>query len=475
MPIRKITMKKIVHILCVALAVVASAPVSALQLQLSLNLSPLLQLQATVSSVLDPVLNAGCSWPLVSDQDLINLAFPDESATYWTAVLPYVPGTRLRIDGQFPQARYFSFNTYAPTLAAVDAVADYKIDPVVAGANPYRSLGAAAGGRYVVYAAPTAKPAQPAANTVYSGEFPLVLGLTVPLNPVILLIYRIYLPEVDGQGGVPLPTLTLQTADGRHSLVKLDMKACEPLPPEGLLPGLLNDFIREASLPAPVTELMATAPLPLTPSEPEFVRNYGVPEAVRQSLSNALGFELPGAALTVSANISLFPNVDNAYMTALLSRDKGSMYVARGKAPRQAESPAEAPLGGAQVRYWSICTNELVTQRFVACAPDQDLPLDRDGYFTVVVSDPAQRPANVIAANGMAWLPWGAIYPDSFMIYRHMLPSPHFSEAIQNIPYGTPAADVMSEYFPSVTYCDRATVESAGADPAAVFAACASP
>jgi hypothetical protein len=53
-----------------------------------------------------------------------------------------------------------------------------------------------------------------------------------------------------------------------------------------------------------------------------------------------------------------------------------------------------------------------------------------------------------------------------------MLPSSHFAEAIQNIPYGTPPEEVMGEYYPRVAYCDRATIETAGNNPAVIFAAC---
>ena len=53
-----------------------------------------------------------------------------------------------------------------------------------------------------------------------------------------------------------------------------------------------------------------------------------------------------------------------------------------------------------------------------------------------------------------------------------MLPSPHFAEAVHNVPYGTPASDIMGDYLPAIRYCDRATIEAAGTAPAAVFAAC---
>ena len=402
---------------------------------------------------------AACSWLLVSNPDLLNIAFPDKAATYWVGGFPAIPGTRLRIEGDFPQARYFSFNVYDPLLRPVDALTDYQLLTREGRANPYRAMGAE-GGSYVAYIVPEPKPETPAPNTLYSGSIALPGGQSLPLNPLIQVIYRIYLPEGDGSGGVPLPKLTLETSDGMPLLA---LALCEPLPPDSL-PGLLNDAIREASFPFGA---------PAGADEPPRVnRFYNLPESGRTLLSSLLGIEIPPNALTESGGGGFLSNVDNAYVSALFRRERGSLYVVRAKAPRAANHPDEAPNGAAQLRYWSLCTNEILTQRFVDCLSDAELPLDAQGYFTLVVSDPAERPANAIPGNGIAWLPWGGVYPDSLLIYRHMLPDPDFAEAIQNIPYGTPPEEVMGEYFPRLAYCDRATIEAAGASGAAVLAAC---
>lgn len=410
----------------------------------------------------------GCSWLFVSNPDLANVAFPDEFATYWVATLPAVPGTRLRIEGQYPQARYFSYNVYDPALRPVDAVTDYALLPRVVGSNPYRTVGVSPGAEYVAYIRPEARPETREPNTMYSGSIALPGGQALPVNPTITLIYRIYLAETDKNGGVPLPTLTLESADGSQAPIRFAMSPCQPLPPDGI-PGILNEAVREASLPPQAGVL----PFPFAKAQPSVVRFYGLPETARMLLSNALGQEIPQNPVTEGDGGGFLSNVDNAYLTTMASRDKGALYVMRAKAPSHARLPAEAPLGAAQLRYWSVCSNEFFTQRFVGCLHDAQVPLDRQGYFTFIVSDPDQRPLNAIDANGLAWLPWGAVYYDSVMIYRHMLPSAHFAEAIQNVPYGTPVQDVMGEYAPQIVYCDRATVEAAGSDPASVFAACA--
>lgn len=417
-------------------------------------------------------LSAACSWPLVSDPDFLNTALPDLAATYWVAALPNIPGTRLRIDGRYPNARYFSFNAYSPLLSAVDALTDYQILPRIAGANPFQTRGAAPGGEYVAYLLPQPVPEIRAPNTLYAGEFPVGLGVTLPANPLQILIYRIYVAEEDLSGGVPLPVLTVETEDGSTALMSLTMTGCASLPPPELLPDLLTRALAGQSAPQAVLSVFENTPLPLTAAEPTMQRAYGLPETLRANMSAALGFDIPGQAVTTTVAADLLNNRDNAYLQAIMSRDKSSMYVVRGKAPIAADDPTEAPLGGAQLRYWSLCSNEIVTQRFADCLYDAQVPLGRDGWFTIVVSDAAERPANAVAENGIGWLAWGAVYPDSMLLYRHMLPSAHFAQAVENIPLNTPPQDVMGEYYPLLAYCDRQTVESAGSDPAAVFAAC---
>ncbi|TML76438.1 MAG: hypothetical protein E6G07_11115, partial [Actinobacteria bacterium] len=50
------------------------------------------------------------------DPDTVNVLFPDSSAQYWSTRYLAVPGTRIRIDGIFPYARYTSWNAYDPIL-----------------------------------------------------------------------------------------------------------------------------------------------------------------------------------------------------------------------------------------------------------------------------------------------------------------------------------------------------------------------
>ena len=73
------------------------------------------------------------------------------------------------------------------------------------------------------------------------------------------------------------------------------------------------------------------------------------------------------------------------------------------------------------------------------------MKLDSDGYYTIWISRPSDRPK--CARN---WIPWG---PQTWgtLIYRHMLPAPGFSGAIQQASYGTEQQS-MGAYYPAAHY-----------------------
>jgi len=417
-------------------------------------------------------LGLGCGWQSVSDIDTTNVAFPDESATYWVAQFLNVPGTRIRIDGRYPDARYFSYNAYDPAIRPVDAIADFEVVPALPGTNPFLTPGAAPGASYTAYLEFTAKPEQPAPNTMYSGAVALP-GVAAP-NPLLTpLIYRIYVPADATQpaGVYGLPVLTVETADGAQEL--LPFADCDvPLLPSlgGTLPP---PGLNEALIATDFPEALGLLRFPTAPYPPKSRVFYGLPDTLLAIINNAIyPATLPEAlrGTEIGSGGGFLSNKHNAYTSSGFSRNYGNIALLRAKAPRFDGDPRLAP-GAEDVRYWSICQNEFVSQRFVACSADYQTVLDDEGYFTVVISDTADRPANATLDNGISWLPWGP-FPDGLLIYRQMLPAPHFVQAIANVPYGEDAQALMGEYYPVPAYCKRATFESAGTEPAQIFAAC---
>lgn len=376
-----------------------------------------------------------CAWPAKFDADTTNAAFPDDNANYWLARFTVAPLTRLKIEGIYPDVRYFSFHVYDPTQAPVNSLADVQIDPDQAGANPFRAAGAARG-TYRAYVEFGDPPAVPAANTIYTGR-----GDGVP-NATETLIYRTYVPDDarDPLGGQPLPRLTLQTAFG---LVGVPFQACEPLPPSAN--DVVSDTIASANMP---NEIPRGLPYPPGQDPPRFIKFWGtVHEFARR---------VPGATAYAPKNGGFLSNQHINYLYALFSRHEGDLVVLHGKAPTAPDTRhGEDVTTPRDLRYFSICQNELATQRFVECLRDDEISLDDEGFFTIVVSDPEDRPSN--AAN---WIPWGGAYYDGNLIYRHMLPSPSFEHAIQRVAYGLDEQTVMGDYFPLIRYCSKARFES---------------
>lgn len=398
-------------------------------------------LAALAAVVAAPAAGRACSWPLVIEADTFNVAYPDANATYWVTHVAGVPGTRIRIDGAYPAARYFSFHAYDELQRPVGALADREIAPVAGSENPFVEPGAPAGGSYTAFVEFTAPPADPAPNTLYAGA----TNEGAP-NPSGVIIYRVYVPDDAGDlaGGVPLPALTLETPDGR---VALFLGSCEPLPPSAGSP--LSTLIRETSFPNAVPRAI---PWPPAQDPPEFVKFY----SLATNLIDRLPPNPATDAIPRDTSGGFLSNRHINYLFALTSREFGDVFVMRARAPVAPDTRAGAdPTDPADVRYWSVCQNDFPTQRFIACLADYQVRVDADGFFTIAVSDPDDKPAT--AKN---WLPWGGPFYEGNVIYRHMLPSPGFPGAIQRVAYGQNPRAVMGDYFPEAAYCSAAEFDA---------------
>src|SRR3954467_8926039 len=101
-------------------------------------LAVLLAACAFASAAVAQGVDTTCVLPLTkTDPATINVAYPDEAAIYWVTGYQGTPGTRLRITGRYPHARYFSFNVYDQAQRPLDALADVEIGPDPGSANPF--------------------------------------------------------------------------------------------------------------------------------------------------------------------------------------------------------------------------------------------------------------------------------------------------------------------------------------------------
>jgi hypothetical protein len=379
----------------------------------------LLGLNAPPASALE---SPTCSWLGENNQSEVNIGAPDSDEYDWLSPLKPSSGTKVVISGEYPAARYFSFHVYNETGEAIDSIYDQQIEPDAGSANPFRAKPRkGAGDSYHVTISFTPKPADPAPNTIYTGE--------PSEEQAALLVYRVYVPT-DAEsptGGAGYPQLTIETTEG----VPLSEEgACATTPPSQPLGSKVWQTFAEGSWPDGLPTYAPTG----ASSPPEGSRAFG----------------------------SRLGNQQNAYLTTDISDAYGQIVVFHARAPSFPNTTAGVPVyKPRQLRYWSFCTYDSEGEALVGCVPDYQSAI-RGHDYTFVVSNPASRPANATAADGVTWLPWGD-QPAAQIVYRNMLPAATFPYAAESITSSTQSVpQTMGPYYPSAVYCSTATFEKGG-------------
>jgi hypothetical protein len=390
-----------------------------------------------------------CAWTLEPTADRENVLFPEITTRYLGGVVPVPPGGAVEITGQFPHARYISFQTYSAGLQVLSAIYDAQILPDPGSSNPYvpRADRTAAHRNYTVRLVAGRPPAGGGPpNTIYD------------TNPDGSqsghgLAYRIYLPDHGSGpfGGVAAPDLTLVLADGS----RIPLPRCpDPGVDTGTAPALAGLGLA-ASLPAagllaystPVWHKYVNAP---TSYALGFTDNDRTPPGVGDAV----------AGVTQQLPSGLGENAHNKYVYTYLSQEYGQVAVFHAKLPTTPRTyDGERRMGSGQLRFWSMCTGNRTTQS-IGCLVDKDVPVDRNRVYTIAISTRAARPANAVAACGVAWLPWGP-EPKGIVLMRNMLPAPDFANAIQNATPGT-ELQTLGSYYPVGRYYTTTKFEQLG-------------
>lgn len=377
------------------------------------------------------------------DPDTLNVLFPDTSAQYWSANYTAVPGTRIRIDGIYPYARYTSWNVYDPLLRPFAKKSDFELQPDPGSANPFlpgaSRLTPVSQRHYTLYI--TFSPTDdPGPNTIY---------VDPSAHPHGLFTLRVYVPDKgrDATGGVGLPQVTWESAGAAG-------------PPA--TPSPCQNVQKPTSNTVTTTYAAQNGPDAGPPypghAPPDWHKFVNLCQSGSDLLlDNEFGDRLPSSGQNPCTNFGsggFLSNIDNAYVYSFISRGFGPIVVFHALAPTFAATyPAAAIMpSGVQLRYWSFCQNDPFTQRYVGCRRDDQVAVDGTGDYTIVVSQPGDWPqaAQRRCAGVISWIPWGP-QPEGVMIYRQMLPDPSFTHAIQNVSYGSERQQ-MGVYYPGGSY-----------------------
>jgi hypothetical protein len=398
-----------------------------------------------------------CLLPLTKfDPATVNVAYPDQAAVYYSGGYAAVPGTRIRITGRFPHARYMSFNVYDNIQRPLDALADVELKPDAGSLNPFvKGADRRAKKRsYTAFVDFGPIPKKRARNTLYTGTGQ---GGTPNFNGTF--IYRVYVPDkgLDEAGGTGVPTVTLESTTSGQS------------PP----PSACTNFAKPSGASvnqqvAASNGLPVAAPAPGR-SPPVWRKFINLPRSFAETILDnqysdpaRLSYE-QSAAYDLGGSGGFLSNIHNAYLYTPIAKGNGLVLATRMRAPTFPDTrPPALRMPGGQLRYFSLCQNESQSQRFIACATDDQTAVGRDGFVNYVVSTPSERPANARARCGITWIPWGP-QAGGVLIYRHMLPDPSFAQAIQRVPEQGKERQVMGAYFPrSRYYADRVAFQKLG-------------
>jgi hypothetical protein len=408
--------------------------------------------------------------------------YPDKGSTYFPAQFEMPEGSSLTIHGAYPRERYFSFTVANQlgngSVGNGDFLRDAQIEPDPGSVNPFQTSPVndrtPAGQTYTLRVLRGPIPEHPAANTLYTTS-------TSSTSPIRLAM-RNYIPDqgIGGTGGVELPSVTLTLAGGETitgiEAVCAALKANKEATVTGFPAATYEKQVAKSSEPA-------NAPARKTPVFERFWNN---------------NYSILGSFIeSYKARVEKFPatdeggfatNPDTQFIVAGLSLNFGNVVVVRGKLPSYQHTRPNATTWSStnpQVRYWSVCTAQgPVSGKGSDCAYDQQVPLDANGYYTIVISKPGQRPANASTVCGAKWLDFGtgegevegSAVPNRswegvvYMRYMDALKGAEWPQSPKNIAEPTPASpnneldSVMGEYAPVASYTSQSLYEAAGCE-----------
>lgn len=300
--------------------------------------------------------------------DTTVLFFPDGKAVYWGYAFERPAGDSIgyHIYGDFPSARYMSFNLYDDdTRDVIGNLRDEAVSPDCCSDNPFEAAGEGYEDRNYTL---SLMPSQPV-----EGDDENVLVFSPDVTE-LALIYRMYLPDGDQQGGAELPRIET-----------------------------VNSHTGEVVANSPNVALLTVAP---------FIIEMRVNPIFDDNPADSIHFfSYPTGGF--------YPNADVQYLVAGIERDSSEVLMFRFIAPAED-----------QMRYWSVSLGSQASRNYYTLA-DEDVAVASDGYVYVVVGDSdADIEAKAERFNFIPWMGNNRIV----LIYRNLAVDSGYVHALSNVP-----------------------------------------
>lgn len=309
------------------------------------------------------------AWGKVMRGDDLTLgAFPDMYVCYWeyTFDASANPNIGLRVEGEYPDARFFNFNVYDDILqynplsdaGITTSLEDIDIKPNKGSINSFRNNGEK-DQHYTIYFLPqSANAAQyEGKNVCWFGDYTKdEMGAESWKHISVFLRY--YIPSVIPYAGVELPTITaFDLTTGKDvKLPKREVSALHSV----TIPG--GAFVSNANM------AFMRAPLSL-----------------------------------------MFPNGPAEYLFNRNELEPGKVLFFNVKVPSYPKSVADYTNKDIDMRYWSMCLGAETTYSYYSIY-DANTTIDQDGFAWYVVVDPSDENADKVKElcqeRGYNYMPW---------------------------------------------------------------------
>lgn len=351
---------------------------------------------------------------------------PDANAVYWR-----YGGTRvangpigLQIKGEFPNARYFSYNIYNDdTKMTLGSFKDYEISPDKEDINPFLSLSQNETTTYTLYIVPEGSDVK-AKNVLY---FPDSL-----VNVSVLLRY--YLPNNDIFGGGNLPEISFYNVDTKNVL-----KASPSTP----IPSLSKEEVEKYILPrykwlarrykrnpdkvlAKIRKKQKKGNS--TKTQKSITREVTAPAFnfyTSKDSIHSYNFKTEGT----------YPNNDNFYLTMPIIRSEESdVLLLKFRPPNYPKSENE--YNSSDVRYFSISQGDEFTYNYITLH-DENLKVNKDGFIYLAIAHAGPKVNSKIEELDINFMPWKT-KNKMLIIYRQMLPLKQYKFGIDKVPQYDP-------------------------------------
>ena len=403
-------------------------------------------------------------------EDPLNIAFPDTHVNYWSSEFVVPKGAKVSIDGDYPYARHFSLVSYTSEGLRVNSLLDTAIEPNAGSVNPFVWKNNRLG-KERAYSAQLKLddlPTNPEKNTLYTPK---------TLDNKVALLYRVYVPNknMNEKGNVSFPRFKVELENGE---IKKGQAACDALQAKQTPIQKTTTISLEASLSLFNQQLYDGFP---AQKEPTWYKAFSGVDNIKciykfDPISKKPISQCEGQPVTPKLNYWATP--DNEYVFAMTSRRLGKVIELKGKVPLTPKTYDNNPFAESyQTRYWSMCTNELITTATNACIYDEQIKkVDRDGLYTIISSLPEDRPVNATEECGVHFLPLSprgsgyvaedgkaAGHPDlGIFIMRNLLPEPDFYPVVQNVKAWGTEKEIMGDHLPSIKYTSKEDFEAKG-------------